>query len=78
MAGRDLPTGRRQPRIAQTLTAMRLGRRLEAPEERHLTSEGHLDVVAPGELQHGTRVDGHLAGGDVAGDAGEGADVGLR
>ena len=69
---------RGEHRVPDPPRAVRLGRRDERPYERRLASEGHLHVVAAGQLQHGAGVLGDLAGVDVAADAGDGDELRLR
>ena len=46
-------------------------------DQRHLATEGDLDVRPPGELQHGPGVDRDLGGVDVARDAGHRDELGV-
>ena len=69
---------RGQDGVPDSFRAVRLGRRHEVAHERRLTAQRDLHVRAAGQLQHRARVLGHLAGVDVAGDAGHGDEVRLR
>ena len=51
------PRRRRQLGVAEALRPVRLGRRLERPDERDLAPERDLDVGPPGELEDRPRVD---------------------
>src|SRR5439155_6784447 len=51
---------------------------LQAPDEGHLAAEGNLDLGPSCQLEDRARILGHLAGADVAGDAGDGDEVDLR
>ena len=67
---RDGSRRRRQLRVAQPLRPVRLGGRLERPDERRRAPERDLDVGPAGELEDRARVDGDLLRIDVARDAG--------
>ena len=77
MALRQRGGWRRQLRVAEAARAVRLGRRLERPDERHLAAERDLDVAAAGQLEDRQRVRGDLPRVDVAGDAGDRDQLGL-
>ena len=62
--------GRRQLRVAEAARPVRLGRRLEPADERHLATERDLDVAAAGQLEDRQGVGRDLSRVDVAGDAG--------
>ena len=69
---------RRQLGIADPQRAMRLGRGLERAHQRHLATDGDLDLGATGELQDGPRVDRDLARLDVARQARHRDQLGFR
>ena len=63
---------RRELGVAEALRAVRLGRRLERPDERDLAPERDLDVGPAGQLEDRPRVDRDLPRVDVARHAGRG------
>ena len=64
--------------MPEALRSVRLRRRLERSDQRHLATEGDLDVRPPGELQHGPGVDRDLASVDVARHARHRDELGIR
>ena len=72
---RERSTSRRQLGVADAARAVGLGRRAHRSDERGLAAERHLDVLAPGQLEHGAGVLGDLPRVDVAADAGDGDQV---
>src|SRR5207244_8340264 len=72
------PARRRELSMAETLRPVRLGGRLDRLDQRSVAAEGDLDVGPAGELEDGPGVALDLMGVDVAADACDGDELGLR
>ena len=77
VAVRQRLRGRRQLGVTEALRTVRLGRRLERPDERRFAADRDLDVGPARELEDGARVDRDLPRIDVARDAGDRDEVGI-
>ena len=72
------PAGRRQLGISEARGTVRLRRRLQPPSQRDLAAQRDLDIGSAGEFEDSTAVDRDLPSVDVARNAGDCDQLGVR